>query len=263
LLNKVPDTVALFEPMEVHRMVGLDPSDIVREIDRFFSSCRTSLLTEGWAPSKVNDGAVPDNPYSDTRAESGLRPRMVNDGRLEVHGPLTDTFRLGLKHPAAFTALLPLLVQHWPCFAIVRNPLSTLLSWDSLTTLNVHHGRIPMAEAFAPELRAGLDARERPLDRQLFLLDWSWTRYLTLLAPEHIIRYEEMVASGGQALSVIEPQAAALREPLFSKNTNPVYDPKRVEALATAILGHGGAWSAYYPREATEMVVEAMRGRFP
>ena len=44
------------------------------------------------------------------------------------------------------------------------------------------------------------------------------------LPPENVIRYEDLVSSGGKALSIITSSANRLEEPLESRNFNPLYD---------------------------------------
>ena len=58
---------------------------------------------------------------------------------------LTEDFLLVVKHPAAFSAMLPTLSQHYPCFAAVRNPISVLGSWNSVA-YPIHRGHIPAAD---------------------------------------------------------------------------------------------------------------------
>src|SRR5690606_20511233 len=120
-------------------------------------------------------------------------------------------------------ALLPELTQGWPCYAIVRNPLAVLASWHSLEH-PLARGRAPMAEAFDPNLRSLLDAQPSDLDRQLVLLDWYFSRYQRYLPAGHIISYEQIVATGGSALSPLVAAAGKLAQPLTSRNTNRIYD---------------------------------------
>ena len=246
LLNKVPNMVALHEPVQLHEMVGLADDQIVAYLDGWFVETRHGIEQTGSAPSKVENGKVPDNPYGGLGADGKTRVARVSHGMLDIGRPLTDSFLLAIKHPAAFTSLLPLLVRHWSCFAVIRNPLATIMSWNSLEELPVRTGRLPMAESFDAGFKAALDSMPIVHDRQLHILDWCFERYRTCLSPERVIRYESIIESGGTALGVIDPAAAALCEPLSSKNANSLYNPDIVSDLAVRMIARGGAWEAFY-----------------
>lgn len=69
-----------------------------------------------------------------------------------------------------------------------------------------------------------------------------------------MILYEQLVASGGRALSVIDPEAAQLNETLESRNTNRLYDPNLVNDLANRLLADNTIYEGYYsPAEITAL----------
>ena len=69
------------------------------------------------------------------------------------------------------------------------------------------------------------------------LLSWFFAKYRDHLPPSSIIRYEDMVASGGKVFSAVTPTADRLAEPLESRNANPSYDWKRLrKAGKTAVF---------------------------
>jgi hypothetical protein len=70
-----------------------------------------------------------------------------------------------------FTALLEGLTHCFPTYALVRNPLSVLASWNSVA-LPVRQGRLPMAERLDPSLRRMLRRRSDRFERQICLLGW-------------------------------------------------------------------------------------------
>ena len=61
-------------------------------------------------------------------------------------------------------------------------------------------------------------------------------RYQKVLPRGHILRYEDIVRSGGRALEVIHPAAPELDEPLESKNLNSLYDRKEMLRLGERLL---------------------------
>jgi hypothetical protein len=248
LLNKCPNTVALSEPMPVWEFNGLSPEDRLRKVGEFFSSQRRSLLESGTGLSKIHEGRVPTNYFALSNAEGIPRKSICTLSTMDVNKPLAQDFTLVIKHPGYFTADLQWLRGRFPCFATIRNPLSVLLSWNT-TSIKVHAGRLPMAEAFAPDLRAALDREPDALLRQIAILDWCFSQYARLLPPENIIRYEDTIATGGKTLSVLAKEAGDLDERLSSGNRNTLYDWKTAQPLAEAMIRRRGAYLDFYGPE--------------
>lgn len=258
LLNRLPDTVALHEPMSPRMLVGLAvPEGVNDRVTAFFASERRSLLERGEARSRVVDGQIPDNPYAATPGPSGLRSSVVREGTVHFDKPLTPSFRLVIKHPSCFTALLGSLTERFPCHAIIRNPLAVLLSWQT-TAANWNEGRQPAAEVFDDELRLRLDAEPDRLGRQLAMIAWSFGQYARHLGPESVIRYEDLIATGGGALERVAPAAWALGETLRSRNANPIYGDLDVAAIGRRLLATSGPQWDFYPRQAVRELVDQL-----
>ncbi len=254
LLNKLPQCVALHEPMNPAELVGLDfPDAYLARVASFFAEQRLSLLGSGTAVSKARDGRVPDNPFGSAPATAGLRPSTVKNQEVHFEKRLRPDFRLVVKHPNFFTATLTTLLTRYACYAIVRNPLAALLSWHSIQA-PVNDGHLPYGEAFDAGLKADLAAEPDRLGRQLIILKWYYSRYATLLPRDHVIRYEELVSSGGRALAVIDPDAAALAEPLESRNTSKLYDAGLVRRLADPLLDDESIYGGFYDRADVEQL---------
>ena len=254
LLNKLPQCVALHEPMNPAELVGLDfPDAYLARVASFFAEQRVSLLGSGTAVSKARDGRVPDNPFGSAPATAGLRPSTVKNQEVHFEKRLRPDFRLVVKHPNFFTATLTTLLTRYACYAIVRNPLAALLSWHSIQA-PVNDGHLPYGEAFDAGLKADLAAEPDRLGRQLIILKWYYSRYATLLPRDHVIRYEELVSSGGRALAVIDPDAAALVEPLESRNTSKLYDAGLVRRLADPLLDDESIYGGFYDRADVEQL---------
>lgn len=257
LLNKLPQCVALHEPMDPSSLVGLGvPDPYLERIADFFATQRASLLASGTAVSKARGGRVPDNPFESAAAVAGLRPSTVENQEVQFDKQLQPGFRLVVKHPNFFTATLEALLSRYPCYAIVRNPLAALLSWHSIQA-PVNQGRLPFGEAFDAGLKDALDGEPDRLDRQVIILRWYFSRYAGLLPREHVIRYEDLVASGGRALAVIDPDATGLAEPLQSRNTSTLYDAGLVRRLADRLLADDSIASPFYVRSDIEALRDA------
>jgi hypothetical protein len=261
LLNKLPDSVALHEPMTYGRFDPDDQEAILDGIEQFYRRMRRMIRKEGVAFSKEMEPQITDKAH-DLTSEAERRSRAVGNRRqkrreqkVAIDKDLERNFYLVIKQPAMFTALLPSLVRRYTCYATIRNPLAVLASWN---TINRHtrDGHAPGAERYDKDLRRALDSIEDRTERQLCLLSWFFQRYRTTLPEDHVIRYEEVVASGGAALSTITSAAEALDEPLPSRNLSPIYDREEMLELGKRLLDSDGAYWYFYPRESVEELLE-------
>lgn len=256
LLNKVDDTVALHEPLRAKEWEGLTHDEVAEKVADFCAEQRGSLHETGEAISKNVGGTVPDNPHGPERDEKGLRKSNVSRSKVKFDKLLSQDFTLVLKHNAGFTAVLDGLVKRFRVFAVLRNPLAVVASWNSID-FGANRGRIPAAERVDPELREALDSLAEPLDRQLYILNWFYERWHRFIPQENFIRYEDLVESGGRALSSIQPLAAELSEPLESRNLSALYDPEMVRLIGKRLLDTDGVYWRSYSRESVEAVLDA------
>lgn len=258
LLGDAPDTVALFEPMRVGLLPTESRDAAVKSVSAFFAASRQSLLEQGRAVSQQIAGAVPDNPMIDERDATGLRQRAATLGELRVDKPLSLHFTLVVKHNAAFTALLPELAQRFETFAVVRNPLAVLASWNSVD-LPVSRGRVPAGERLDPVLAARVGGEPDLIRRQLVILNWFCQRFDLVLPPERILRYEEVVDTGGQALADACGVAVPVR-PLSRRNASANYDPALCSTLARHLRADEGAWRRFYGVEDIDRLEAKLTG---
>lgn len=257
LLNKLPNCVALHEPLVPFELATYAGTNLVAVIAEYFAAQRLQILQTGTAISKSFGGQVPDNPMAGIDSQTGKRIRLL-DGRLvQITKPLAEDFYLAIKQPAFFTAILKDLVSSnlFNCFAIIRNPLSVLLSWNSVD-MPVSQGRVPAAEAFAPELKQKLDYIPDVYDRQISLLDWFFQQYINYLPSEHILFYEKTINSNGKSLDVINPLASDLHETLYSKNNNKLYDNVLKQVLLEKLLSskNNAFWNFYTEEQLVSLV---------
>ncbi len=255
LLNKLPDTVALHEPMQVKRFAAHgDQEEICGAVARFCDQQRRSIRERNRAISKHVEGAVPDNPVGTGRSSAGLRQSIASRGEIVVDKELSRDFMLVIKHNSSFTAALQHLVKRFPVFAVIRNPLATLASWSSVA-FNVQSGRAQAAERLDPELTANLGAIADDLDRQIYLLGWFHGQYRRYLPERSIIQYESVVATGGRALAVVRPEAEGLSESLESRNTSSLYDYQAMLRMGERLLESEGAYWESYTKESVERLL--------
>lgn len=251
LLNKLPDLVALNEPMNVLELQGKSREQLFQIIDAFTAQNRDSILTRGTAVSINMDGKIPDNPCSSAKTETGLRSSRLSLGEIKIGKKLSDHFTLVLKHNAAFTALLNQLKFRYSCFGVVRNPLPVLVSWNSVD-MPVFYGHSPVAELLDPGLKNTLNQIPDKIDRQLYLYNWFFLKITGTLPPERIIRYERLIFTGGKCLSVINKGALQLEESLSDRSGATLIDPAVLEEIVHKLSSQDNAFNNYYSQKEIE-----------
>ena len=254
LLNKLPNTLALDEPIGPGRFAEhlSDHEAVCDGIERFYRRMRRMALNEGTVLTKHVGGEIPDNHFADEKEEGGQRRLITEKGRVPVNKELRPGFYLVVKEPGLFTAVLPTLAERLPCYAIVRNPLSVMASSRTGQWAKKPPDKPPAAIRYDEGLVRHLAGTKDPLDRNFRRVDYFFRRFQQELPPGNILRYEDIVSSGGQALDVIVPAAQDLDEPLQSRNANSLYDRDFMLRCGERLLKSEGAYWDFYSRESVE-----------
>lgn len=258
LLNQIPNTVALNEPFPVDGLVSQPGAQSqVEWLKNRFAEARDSLEKIGSAFCKAKDGHLLTNPFAEHPSGNGLRQDVFARQLVFFPSPRSGDFTLVAKHPNAFTVLLPILSPHFECFAVVRNPLAVLLSWNC-TDARWLDGHVPVAEQLDRELREGLGKLESAFDRQLFILSHYFSTIRQSLPSNRVVLYEDLIQTGGFELSRIVPEARNLRHAMTSSNTNPVYDKCQVATFARHLLERASSWASFYSAGDIESLANAL-----
>lgn len=249
LINKLSDTVALHEPLAPSAFKDDTPNELIQRIERFCEAQRVSLLKEGTAISRTIGGKVPDNHIRGINNTTGMRVNRIDGGVLRVDKYLSDDFTLIVKHNAFFTAVLGNLTSSFKCFAVVRNPLSVLLSWNSVN-MAVSNGYAPMGELYDEDLGKLLRGEDDKYERQIYLLTWFYNQFYKYIPSSSVVFYEDIISTGGQILSKLLPSATVLDETLQSKNKNTLYDDDLRPFLAEKLLNvKDGGYLHFYTKD--------------
>jgi hypothetical protein len=254
LLNKLPDVIALHEPIRGLRRIIRSREKVLQATDVFFNDMRRSLYQTRTAFSKNANGTIPDNPIS---SSPGKREAMVKNSLIKFNKELSRNFLLAVKHNAVFAVLLPELAKKYPCYSVIRNPLSILASWNSIT-IPLSRGSCPPFEAMEPGFKRSLQKISDLHDKQLFILSAVFEKFM-ILPKNSILRYEDIVSSGGKALARIVPGAAFLEEDLENKNLNELYDRELMLQLGEKLLKYDGAFWEFYGKNEVEDLLAGIR----
>lgn len=263
LLNKLPDTVALSEPIAPGKYANRMPDyeAVADGIEEYYRDMRKMALTQGLVISKHSGGMVPDNSKG---MKDGVRQRIVDKGEIPVRKELEPDFYLAIKQPGMFTALLPTLAKRFPSFAIIRNPLAIMLSTSTLQKPNNRRGKSRSAKVtYDPQLGERLEENKKEgadkIGLRLLRFHHAFERYHQSLPESHIIRYEDICSSRGKALRVIVPSAEGLDEPLENKNLNPLYPRDKVFQFGERLLESEGAYWNFYSRQEVEEIMNGLK----
>jgi hypothetical protein len=242
LLATLPDVAALDEPLDPAAFQQRPRNGHAASVlDSCFREARASIAARGMAPSLGTRGRLADNHFGGGRR---IRPQVIERGEIDVES--ADV--LAIKQPAVLTTYLQEVRDSFATYAIVRNPLALLASWNTVDA-QVRDGRLAIGEAGDSSLGGRLEGKDR-VARQLELLSWFFEQYRRFLPSAAVLRYEDVVATGGDALSAITPSAATLAESL--ENRNDSYDGVMMRRLASRLLESDGAYWDYYDRQDVE-----------
>jgi hypothetical protein len=224
-------------------------------LQELFVTQRESILAKGEALAKTIDGRLPDDNYAPEPGPDGMRRLLTSTGTAPVT-PQQPGFTLVIKHTVQGVFGLGDMPPEIPAFAIVRNPLSTLVSWMQTDSGVRNRGHTAPIDRMVPEI--GRELKEIPdlTDRRIALIHRVFAEIGTFLMPEEVIRYEEIVESRGKALAKIAPEAAALDARLESRNLNPVYEPKDLVEVGERLLRSDGAAWAFYSKADVEPLLD-------
>ena len=243
LLNKLPDVVALHEPMQ--RVMFPSKKEALRNIPNFFFQMREMIKNDGKAVSRVKNGKIPPNPFEE---KSKNRRSIVKKGEFYIDKDLDQqNFSLVIKHNAHFSFLLEELVNDFECFAIIRNPLAVVASWNTIKA-PVSEGNLKVLKGLDPQLEKKLWKIPDVIDRQIQLIDVLFG-HLNTLEERQIITYENIIETGGEALYPISSHASSLNEKLSNTNLNKRYPSELMEVIYKKLIQKNTAsnnWRRFY-----------------
>lgn len=262
ILNNYENTLALLEPMDTFPDAEKGKENACTEILEFVLKCRTDVLQRSEVYCRHMNGVIPTNPIDDI-ASGELRKSVVKPGYLKLNRKFDKNFRLVIKQNAFFTAVLDEIVKLFPCYGIIRNPLSVLASWNTVQ-LPVNRGHIPMGEKFDLDLYHNLLEISGVLDRQIFILNWFFERFDRYLIPENILKYEDIIDLNGgifSSLSYNGKLESQINE-LTSRNTNSLYMDVGIDVLYNRLLESDGMIWKYYDKSDVNSVYHKMNEKF-
>ncbi len=251
LLLEHENTIALNEPLAAELFKkGKPPLEV---ISNSFTSIRKELLKSRKAPVRAKDGKITDNAYSSGEKS---RKRVLERSLVKFDKNLSPDFTLIMKHCAEFSLILPELTKQYDCYAIIRNPLSVIASWQSVN-VPVSRGKVAKSKLFLTELHKTLESLDKLEEKQYHILNWYFSQF-EKLPPENIISYEEIIASQGEVLSGITEQIRKSKNHLESRNDNPLYNKEKLTFIYKMLLKRGGNFESFYSKNELKLFAEEL-----
>lgn len=247
ILNDYENTLALLEPMNPSSISAKEGKyKASLKVSEFAFESRKKVLETGLALSRHKEGVISSNFISES-SKKELRESIVKLGDIEVNKKLDNNFTLIIKQNAFFTSILDELIIFFPCYGIVRNPLSILASWSTVD-LPINKGHIPAGERFDETLFKTLNITEDVLDRQIIILNWFFERFDKYLPKKNIIKYENIIKSNGNNffdLSFNKKLEKKL-DILENKNSSHLYQNVDIDKFYKKLLNSTGVFWKYY-----------------
>lgn len=244
LLRLLPDVVALDEPLDAAPMLDhRDPAAVLDGMAEIFAAQRRSAVQDGVVLSRERRGGPP-TPVRLNRPVTAALTLVVTD--LELSG-----------------ALLDLLRRRFPVTAMVRNPADVLATWEVDPALRC--GPNPLVAWFSEDLDRRLAGAVDERERRLELLDWWFAQVARHVPPEHVVRYEDVLASHGGALRVVVPAAGDLPQDVDGLPEHdetirpPTPDVRRACAERVRQRPDAAWWAFYDPAELGETACTSTR----
>lgn len=242
LFDSLANSACLSEPSWQAQWVASarDAADLARRICADIPEIRYRILSGDAVEDRLAvDGKTVTNYFERTNSGSVNNAYEITHRRRIVKN---EDFLLGIKHNALYTATLDNLVNMdgFKILCIVRHPVPTILSWQSLK-VPVSYGRMPHGERFWPELRRIIATEPDILVRQIRILDLFCDRYLMLSASHSsrvaLVRYEDFVRDPG----ILENMTGSTYErqiPISNQNRSNHYRASHVDKVIALVEKH-------------------------
>lgn len=235
LIDSLPDTVCLNEPLWHNAKAAADAKGFAGFIARDFTALRARLLKGESVSDRRGKGGEATTNYF--RVEGGRMQHSFDIVPFSRAG-LTPDFTLAIKHNGPYLAVLPELIalERFSITAIIRHPVPVIHSWRSLQ-LPISEGKMPNAAPYWPELAAAIAAPMDLLAKQVRLYDLMCARLWECREHLRLIPYEALIQTPG----LLGPVDASRVQP-----QKPVPEAAQAE-IAAAMRAHGTHYRTFYP----------------
>lgn len=246
LMNNLENAYCFSEPSAVNKFLN-DSScdqDFFKKIDSFFKEERSHIISNGCAFNRLTPEGNPVSNYY-RRSDEGNMIYWYKESVEEVS--VNNDFLLGVKHNAHFLSILPLLCESADLLvvAVIRHPISTILSWRSLD-LPISHGRLPAGEKFWLELAKITQSSLDLMLKQVLIYETIVSRILACRRQVHIQFYEQLVRHPNECEKFFSRKFTRSIK-IENMNKNCKYDWREEKKIKQLITIHAKNTLTLYP----------------
>lgn len=144
-----------------------------------------------------------------------------------------------VKANAQFTACLNELkrIDEYILICVVRNPVSTIMSWRSLN-IPVSHGNMKVAEKYDQNFKSDIKSRKL-LDKQVKIVEWFFKQYHMNRNNIILVKYEDLIEQTNETLFCLIQKNIKNSKTLKSKNFSKYYNLKELEFITERVKAIG------------------------
>lgn len=247
LLDYPPSSVAIGEPQGMGSWqsgFAADHIGFVKKLKEYSLQIRERIYQKQSFKDRIAVDANPLTNYVDNTAGGRTKRYVIANRKVES---VESRFTLVLKAPVIFTAVLPAIVSDgsYKVIAIIRNPISTILSWNSVD-FPISKGRLPAGEGYWADLYNVASADCSIIEKQARIWELFARRYSQYQNKIILLRYEDVVHNFEEVSSVIG--IPLRRVEVENMNTNPIYDYSLKEKIKDALIRYSPTSQLLYPQ---------------
>lgn len=151
-----------------------------------------------------------------------------------------------IKANAQFTACLDKLlrIKNYKVVCIVRNPVSTIMSWRSLN-IPVSKGNMKIAEKYHSSFKFETNS-DNLLQKQILILDWFFKQYIEYQSEINLVKYESIIEQTVATISGILDKPINNITQLQSQNKNKFYNLKEELLIKEMLCSVGKYYKHFY-----------------
>lgn len=245
IVDGLENSFALSEPPSHLSLAeaSRDPRDFVCRLQQDLAQVRNDLASQRPVEDRRNADGTPLTDYLQ-RSESGSR---LHTALVPVRRTVgSSDLLVAAKHNALYLSVLPELCESrlFKILAVVRNPVRTLESWQSVP-MPIAQGRLPAGERFWAELSRISAAKEALLDKQARILNLIFERILDAGDAVSCLKYEQVCST-----PIIQTTLGrSMKRPVEIRHaaSSVGVDAALVDSIRDAILRCGPSLSKLYP----------------
>ncbi len=220
ILSKTANTISFSEPRFIQGIKAKSnhADEVAGYLSQMIQNLRNDIQTGRPVELRVHkDTAQPlDNYFNRTREVDGTVLIKNNSTYQEVALPKTrHTDKFVIKNNLLFTACMESLVKRFDMLFVIRDPIATLGSWNSLD-IPVSRGVVKSGMKFSPSLKKMVDGSSL-LERQIQIFDWFCYQYRSLENNACVVQYETLIERPDEQL---KPYLASKNKITGLKNMN-------------------------------------------